>query len=329
MQTIFSIIGPTATGKTAAAFYLAEYFLVQKFKNVHLISVDSRQAYMGLEILTGADVPDGFVQTESENFKYPYFEKGQIKLHGIGVIKPVDEWSVAHFQQLALPIIKNSENNHEAVILVGGTGLYHDHLFSNDIQLQIRPDLDFRTKAIDFSVEDLQSRLAEINPEKFRSLNNSDLNNPRRLIRAIEISRVKFELNQKPDKPPDQGANHLYIGITAPLDLISAKIKTRVKERFDQALGEVEIILGGEIGITKPIRTTLGFAQLAAYLNDQITKEQALEIWTTREIQYAKRQLTWWKKRPEVNWIIVETPDWSDKLIKMAKKLLAVKPGIA
>lgn len=320
MQTVFSIIGPTASGKTAVAFHLAEYLLAQEFKNVHLISVDSRQVYMGLEILTGADIPSNFVQTESENFEYPYFEKGQIKLHGISIIKPADEWSVAHFQQLALPIIRNAENNHEAVILVGGTGLYHDHLFSDDPQIQIGPDSDFRTKASNFSVEDLQSSLAKINPEKFRSLNNSDLNNPRRLIRAIEISKAKFGGGQKLNKPLDQKASHLYIGITAPLDLISAKIKARVKERFGQALREVEIILGEGISITKPIRTTLGFAQLVAYLNEQITKEQVLEIWTTRETQYAKRQLTWWKKRPEINWIITEGTAWQEELIKMAKK---------
>lgn len=337
-QTVFSIIGPTAVGKTDAAFQLADYFLGrksdtgqlsdtgQKYKRVHLISVDSRQVYQGLEILTGADVPEGFVQTESPDFEYPYYEKNQLLLHGISIIKPQDEWSVAHFQQLTLPIIAAAQKNNEAVILVGGTGLYHDHLFSEDPWLHVTPSTALRSKASNLSLEELQSWLAKLNPEKFKQLNNSDLQNPRRLIRAIEISLnnpVKSNPTKSQDSNKKPTLNHRYLGVTAPLDLISEKISLRVAARFDEAKREVEIILAGDINITKPVRTTLGFSQLAAFLSEQITKEQAIEIWTLREVQYAKRQLTWWKKRPEITWIDRETRESADW-----QKLLAAKPKI-
>jgi len=332
-QTVFSIIGPTAVGKTDAAFQLADYFLGrksdagqlsdtgQKYKRAHLISADSRQVYQGLEVLTGADVPEGFIQTESPDFEYPYYEKNQLLLHGISIIKPQDEWSVAHFQQLALPIIAAAQKNNEAVILVGGTGLYHDHLFSEDPWLHVTPSTEVRSKASNLSLEELQSWLAKLNLEKFKQLNNSDLQNPRRLIRAIEISLDNPEKVQPVSQKP--ALNHLYLGVTAPLDLISEKIGLRVVTRFDEAKREVEIILAGDINITKPVRTTLGFSQLAAFLSEQITKEQAIEIWTLREVQYAKRQLTWWKKRPEITWIDRETRESADW-----QKLLAAKPKI-
>lgn len=325
-QAVFSIIGSTAVGKTDASFELAKFLLTQKYKRAHLISADSRQVYQGLEVLTGADVPEDFAKATSESFEYPYFEKDRVLLHGIGIIGPSQEWSVAHFQQLALPIIASAEKHDEAVILVGGTGLYHDHLFSEDTQLQVAPNADVRSKAEKLSLKELQEWLESLNSQKLQSLNNSDLQNPRRLIRAIEISLDSSKNGVK--NPQESSIYHHYFGITAPLDFISEKISKRVKARFSRALREVEIILSNEENITKLVRTTLGFSQLSAFLNEQVSKEQAQEIWTTRELQYAKRQLTWWKKRPEVIWIDRLADGWSNKLSKTAKKLLAVKPEI-
>jgi tRNA dimethylallyltransferase len=302
---------------------------------VHLISADSRQVYRGLEILTGADVPEEFIQKKTDLFTYPYFQNGQILLHGIGVVSPTEDWSVANFQELALPIIDAAQKADEVVILVGGTGLYHDHLFSNDPILRIAPNSDIRSEAANRSISELQEWLERINPDKFSKLNQSDRNNARRLIRAIEVASTPVRQDFQILVPED--FHHIYFGISAPIELVSEKISERVRHRFEAASKEVSQILsrqtesdqsGESVQITKPARTSLGFAQLAAYLTDQLNREQTIELWALRETQYAKRQLTWWKKRQEINWIDIQQNNWQNQLVEKVEKLLAAKPEI-
>ena len=105
-KTLISIYGPTAVGKTNFALKLAYQVLGQKnerlgginFKGVDIISADSRQIYRGLEVLTGADIPEGFEQ------KNQYFEKDKVRIHGVSIIELHEEWSVAHFKNFAIKI---------------------------------------------------------------------------------------------------------------------------------------------------------------------------------------------------------------------------------
>lgn len=342
MQTVFSIVGPTATGKTQLALLLASHFLEQSNTRVHLISADSRQVYQGLEVLTGADVPDGFNLETTDEFAYPFYQKGRVLIHGISLVKPSEEWSVSHFRELALPIISRAQEKSELVIIVGGTGLYHDQLFSEDAQLDIAPNLEIRQQASRLSVLELQDWLKKVSPSKLNQLNHSDLYNPRRLVRAIEIAhssqRRDSDVNANPKHPPQ---NHLYLGVTAPLEIILEKITARVNKRFLEALGEVEKILNrdtdgqlakrgtdGQLAKRgtdgqpttrdtdsqstnqtttsqpiKQVKSTLGFKQLASFLSDQASKSQAIESWILQEFRYAKRQLTWWKKHPNITWV--------------------------
>ena len=317
MHTIISIVGKSAVGKTAAALAVAQQFLAHGIAEVHLISADSRQVYKGLEILTGADVPEGFTQDTSQDFTNSYYTNGQIHLHGVSVIEPTEQWADSHFQELAVPIISHAQTHDHGVIIVGGTGLYHDHLLSEDPQLQIPPNQVVRAKAAQLSVTELQDWLTEINPEWFAGLNNSDKNNPRRLVRAIEISLTPPEdLAQLPPVV----AEHRYLGLSASLEVLAARISRRVEQRFSAALAEVGRLAAQFSELQPPVRSTLGFKELLAYQQQAETdKQTSTTHWARREFQYAKRQFTWWKKRSQVTWVDTQKSDWADQVLAITK----------
>ncbi len=236
---VIAVVGPTATGKTNRALQIAqEKNASGEVTGVDLISVDSRQVYQGLEILTGADLPEGFekrqmsvnlwakndsltaVRTRSsttrsnmrssfERFfaKYgDYFANhdDSMRLFGVSIIQPGDEWSVAHFQQYARAIMIESWSRKRLPILVGGTGLYHQQLFKQDDRLHAPPNNEVRKKAEQMAVGDLQKWLDEVNPERLAMMNESDRSNNRRLVRAIEISLVENAMSKESIRSGDR-----------------------------------------------------------------------------------------------------------------------------
>jgi len=324
---VIAVVGPTATGKTARALKIAGKVIADgEVAGVDLISVDSRQVYQGLEILTGADVPEGFenrqlsinlwakndsltaVRTRSSATRSDMrssFERffaihdNSIRLFGVSIIQPSDDWSVAHFQQYARAIMTDSWSNNRFPILVGGTGLYHQELFRQDKKLHVPPNEEVRKKAEQMSVEELQEWLGVVDPERLAKMNDSDRGNPRRLIRAIEVgidgSVVKHDDDANIDwsriKP-----NTIFV--SAGLDIIKEKIEKRVKERFENgAIEEVKWLLSLNLSPTLPVMSTLGVPEISKYLQGEISAEDCQALWSLHEYQYAKRQLTWWKMR--------------------------------
>jgi tRNA dimethylallyltransferase len=328
MKKIISVVGPTATGKTSFALQIAFTALknnnestTHQYSGVDLISVDSRQVYKGLEILSGADVPQNFelltsdLNDHTQNSKFPFFQhnKLSISLHGISIINLDQEWSVAHFKDFATKIILNSFKHNRLPILVGGTGLYHEHLFNLDKNLYVPPNNDLRTKAKNLTLIELQNWLEEVNSEKFSKLNNSDINNPRRLVRAIEISvgvpDVESEINLDESLPKDIKIEK--IGMDLSLKEIEQKITLRVEERFNGGvIQEVKSLIKKcvAVGIDDhlkdlPVCSTLGVSDLCEFLNTTLSATECKEKWSLHEFQYAKRQLTWFKKQSDVIWL--------------------------
>jgi len=285
-QIAVSIIGPTAVGKTELALQLTKVpFLQKKFTGFDIISADSRQVYRGLEIISGADIPE-----ELDH---------HVKLYGLSMIEPNQEWSLAHFRKFGQQIIHQSWSTHRLPIIVGGTGLYHHHLFSKDPLIDIQPDQEVRQKAALMTTEELQAWLKEINPTHFSQMNHSDQHNPRRLVRAIEIG-----LNGEKSEPPsDTNSENIIIGLTDSLANIQTRIEERVKYRFHHgAIQEVEHLLALDPPPTKPALSTTGVAEIVQYLQDQVSEAEIISHWARRELQYAKRQLTWWKKYGHAQW---------------------------
>lgn len=302
-----SIIGPTAVGKTSFALELATEILEKKdYVGVVLISADSRQVYQGLEITTGADVPAEFELIKSAKFNYPFFKKGKIQLHGVSIISPDQEWSVAHFQDLARQIIHLAKKNNHLPIVIGGTGLYHQQLLNSDPSLRVKPNVEVRQKAEDLELEALQSWAKEVNPDRFEQLNNSDLNNPRRLVRVIEIGLAGDRHLKKSNPSVDQ----IYLGLNQNLDKIEQKIKKRVLSRFDgKSIAEINKLQQQYQDWSLPALSALGVSEVSQYLNGLLSREECSKLWALHELQYARRQLTWWRRK-NVTWFKIDEPKW-------------------
>ncbi len=299
-NTLLSIVGPTATGKTQLALNLGNLFWQKFNKTVNIVSADSRQVYQELPILTGADIPVDFALTTKKNL-YPLWQdtNQHINLHGIGIIKCNEEWSVSHFQNFAQNIINHSWQTQSMPIIVGGTGLYHNHLFNADYQLKIKPNIEVRQKAEQMILSELQNWLKKINQQKWQSMNQSDKANPRRLIRAIEISLAK---PKKQFKKTTASFKNLTIGLKLPLEKIKAKIHQRVAKRWQNGVQDEVKKLIKNNHKAHFLHSATGVKEITNFLNGQITKTQCLTNWAKAEIAYAKRQLTWWKKRKNITW---------------------------
>lgn len=294
---IVSIVGQTATGKTALAFSLANQLLAQGRKRIDILSADSRQVYTELPILSGADIPEGFQKKETGLL--PHFENtnGTISLHGVACISVKDEWSAGHFRNLFLSLL-DSQSADTALIIVGGTGLYHQQIFQPAETLGVAPHPQLRTELEKKSLEELQIQLQELWLARWETMNHSDRQNPRRLIRAIEITHAEPTTSaQAPTIKPTR-----QIGLTLPPETLREKIKARIEQRWAGALEEVQKLENTFPEKPLPAKTILGYEQLRQHLFENLPAEEAKQLWLTAELQYAKRQHTWWKKRPGIEW---------------------------
>src|SRR3989344_4610290 len=223
---LISIVGQTATGKTELALKLAQDLLNKHYKKVVLLSADSKQVFQGIAILTGADIPDNFQPVSNASSTYPYFqnENRTIELHGIACVNGDEDWSVAHFQRL-FKALSQKLGAKTALIIVGGTGLYHQQIFAPAQTTAIKPNLSLRKKQETYSLKQLQTKLQKTWPARWKNMSHSDQHNPRRLIRAIEVAQTKKSVKPLTAQPPT-----LQIGLQLPLKTLQTKIASRGEE---------------------------------------------------------------------------------------------------
>ncbi|MDR0463057.1 MAG: hypothetical protein LBG64_02460 [Pseudomonadales bacterium] len=291
---LISIVGPTASGKTDFAIQVALKELKSGgYDKILMISADSRQVYKEFPILSGVD-----------NDKFEGLPK-EIELYGSEIINVGDEWSLGVFKTYFEKIIADHKGQSILPILVGGTMMYHKHLLEKNDQVEVAPNENLRLAAKTMNVSELQHWLKRVDADVFDSMNNSDQNNPRRLIRYIEIAVARqmqglgLEGNIRSTKNKNQTdfAQEFIVPEFKKEDLLP-KIKKRVEQRFDGgAIEEVEAVLkkfpdlpDNENALSK---LPLGFKEISDYLTDKTNREETMELWSLHEWQYAKRQLKW------------------------------------
>lgn len=254
---------------------------IAKQFNGELVSADSRQIYQGLDALTGKD--------RSE----------EIPIWVYDVVSTDEAFTVSHFVRLAHHAIFDIHRRGKLPIVVGGTGFYIRALTQPFETIAIPPNWPQRKHLETLSVDALQKL---VNPKRLERMNQSDSRNPRRLMRAIEVAGSASS-QRVPIYDP------LWIGLAAPLLILKRRITERIAKRFEKAVTEVRDGL-------PPI---LGTNPLLSFVHGESTKEETLKDWAQAEYQYAKRQMTWFRKEKDIHWFDVNTVDCLSNIEALVK----------
>ena len=314
MKPILFLVGQTATGKSDAALAIA------KTIPSLLISADSRQVYKGMEIGTGALLPASFSRKKINTPKEVPSEiqtDGQTEVWLQSCIQPDEEWSTAHFVRAARWCLQRAWDQHLLPIVVGGTGLYTEHLLSPPQSLFIPPNPAVRQKHSQHSTAELQSIVQLQTPHHWARMNESDKANPRRLIRALEVSQLANQIASA--ELPAISARTLWLGLRGSDAWLHNRIKQRVEQRVLLGMKEETLALLQAYPTHLPSLSATGYPETIAYLQGKISQEEWYSLWTLHEQQYAKRQATWFAKRPQIQWCSAETPTFQRDLIEQVK----------
>ncbi len=303
MNKVLIICGPTATGKTKLGLELAEKL------NAEIISADSRQVYRGMDIVTGKDLPAGRQVCPSTLIWHlqplNYYEIDGIPVWLYDLVNPDEQFNVSFWKEAADMVINDISLRNKLPIIVGGTGLYIKSLTADLKNISIPSDPGLRSRLQKLSVAGLFNYLNSINSRRAALLNNSDRHNPRRLERAIEIELFKTpspqlwrgvggEVAARPDI--------LILGLTAPLPFLLSKIDTRIGDRIQNGAADETKQLLTRYSPNLPSFSSPGYQ---AYSGPDYRQK-----WQTLEHQYARRQLTWFKKQPGIIWFDISRSGW-------------------
>jgi len=273
------ILGPTASGKTSLAIKLAQSF------NGEIISADSRQIYKNMTIGTAKPSKD---------------ELGAIKHHLIDCVRPDHNFTLAEFIQKANKHILAIQKKGKLPFLVGGTGLYISAIVDNYDLPKGKIDLRLRQRLESKSKDELLEYLQELDPETAQTIDND---NSRRLIRALEyviINNKSFSKNQSIQKSP---YDILQIGINIQQPELNKRIEQRTNQMIEEGLVNETNKLLNKYDNTLPSINTIGYQEIISYLIKEIDLNQAIDLIKTHTRQYAKRQMTWFKRDKRINWI--------------------------
>lgn len=323
MNKLLFIVGPTAVGKTSLGFYLAN-----KFKG-EIISSDSRQVYKGMDIGTGKDVAKSS-KWQTSNVKYKnkklgFFKSKNIKIWGYDLLNPNEKFSVSQFSQIASLIIRDIFGRNKLPIIVGGTGFYLNSLAEPFATINIPPDQQLRNRLEMLDLNKLQKELANLDPNRFNKMNQSDINNHRRLIRAIEVSLYKKTTKITEGESLQGIEKMLWIGLTAAKEDLYQMIDKRVDERVKKgAQKEIKALLRKGYSFKLQSMSALGYIQWQSFFNNSSSKEDVIKRWKLDEHAYARRQITWFKKNNKINWFNITSSNWRDEVVEKVKQWYSV-----
>ncbi|HLT52861.1 MAG TPA: tRNA (adenosine(37)-N6)-dimethylallyltransferase MiaA [Flavobacteriaceae bacterium] len=287
---LISVVGPTGIGKTALSIKLAQHF------NTEIISADSRQFYKEMQIGTAAPT-----KTELE----------QAKHHFIHHISIEDQYSVGDFERDAIALLDKLFKKYQTIVMVGGSGLFVNAVTNGldnfpDVDAAVRKQLndDLENKGLPY----LQEQLKVLDEESYKTI---AIDNPRRVIRALEISigTGKPYASFLKKKETNRHFKTITIGLNAEREIIYSRINKRVDLMVQEGLlDEVKQLLPKQ---TLNALNTVGYKELFEYFNGNIVLDEAIEEIKKNSRRYAKRQLTWFKKQPGILWFDYNT-DFSE-----------------
>jgi tRNA dimethylallyltransferase len=298
MQLI-TILGQTSSGKSDMAIELANTLKIRFEQRCCVVNCDSRQVYRGLNIGTGK-VQGSWIW--EENLNREVFECNGILHFLIDFVDPASDYNLGDYVRDFGDLMKELDGNFDTVILTGGTGLYAQTILQKIDLGKVKDEFisnynDRKTHLKTHSKGKLQNLITKYKIE----LNNSDLNNPIRLVSNI----LRYEAQESEWLEENYYYNFQrqpLFAIKIDQDILKSKIKTRLESRFDSGLLQ-EIKDFEQLGADKFHALGLEYRQGWLYLNDKISKEELESNLLQENLQYAKRQLTWLKKMKSLVWV--------------------------
>jgi tRNA dimethylallyltransferase len=269
---LITVLGPTASGKTAFAVALANEL------NAEIISADSRQVYRGMTIGTGKDLDDYNVNGKS----IPY--------HLIDICEPGEKYNIFRYQHDFHQVFDTIRSKGKIPVLCGGSGLYIEAVLKGYKLLDVPENPELRRALQKKSLPELENVL-----KSYKTLHNkTDIDNPRRVIRAIEIEEyyLKLPAGQRDYTP----VNSLIIGIEVDRELRRKRISDRLQKRLDEGMiDEIHQLLDTGLSPEDLIYYGLEYKYLTLYVIGQLTYSEMFTQLETAIHQFAKRQMTWFR----------------------------------
>ena len=290
------ITGPTGIGKTRVGIKIARHF------GTEIISADSRQIYK--EIKIGTAVPS-------------FTEMSAIKHHFIQTKSIYDNYNASKYEEKALEIITSLFEKYDLVLMVGGSMLYVDAVCHG---IDIMPDADpeirnsLKIQLEKDGLESLRFQLKKLDPEYYSIV---DLKNPNRIIHALEISLMtgkpysSFRTNKKKERPFEV----IKIGLNCDREVLHQRINSRVDQMITEGL-EKEARAVYHLKHLNSLNT-VGYQELFAYFDQEITLEKAIELIKRNSRRYARKQITWFRRDREVTWF---NPNQQEEIIQFINK---------
>jgi tRNA dimethylallyltransferase len=291
-KKLILIVGPTAVGKTELCLTLAKRF------DTEIVSCDSRQFYREMHL--------GTAKPSSE-------ELAQVRHHLIDSLSIEEEYDVKRFEKDALAILDEIFQRKSVAVMTGGSGLFADAITKGfddipeiDPQIRSRIIADFEEKGLEW----LQGQIATVDPEYYEQV---DRQNPQRLMRALEVSLgtglkfSSFRIKAKVSRPFEV----IKIGLERERDELYQRIDWRMDQMIEAGLFEEAASLFDRRHLNA--MQTVGYLEIFGFLEGNYDREEAIRLLKRNSRRYAKRQLTWFRRDPEIRWF---HPDQTEEIIE-------------
>lgn len=291
-----AVVGPTASGKSALGIALAHHF------DGEVVNVDSMQLYRGMDIGTA---------------KLPVDEREGIPHHMLDIWDVTKTASVAEYQTLAVGTVEEIMARGKVPVLVGGSMLYVQSLIDawsfppTDPAVRAR----YEARLADIGVDALHAELEQVDPEAASIIEDKD---PRRTVRALEVIELTgkpFKASQPPKNAPPRWGTRI-LGLRTNADWLNPRIELRTRLMFEQGLvDEVRSLVHDGLVRDSTAGRAIGYAQVLAMLDGELTEQEALEQTITGTRRYVRRQRSWFNRDPRTMWIDAAGPDVSGRAL--------------
>lgn len=305
---LLAIVGPTGSGKSSIAINLVKA-LSEKGITAEVVSADAMQLYRGMDVGTAKISPD---------------EASGVPHHLLDVWEPTDEASVQDYQERARTAISDCFDRGVLPILVGGSGLYVSSVIyqfdfpgtDDDIRARLEAELEKD------GVAALAKRLVDADPD---AADGIDLNNPRRVVRALEVWEITGELPTIGLRARGELWHQptLTVGIEWPRETLVERIDQRVEQMWERGLLDEVRSLHHDGKLGKTAGQAIGYREVVDFLNGELTEDETKDAIAQHTRRYARKQMSWFRRDSSIHWV---DPTVSDPVATIVKAILAIWP---